>query len=84
MDDVVVGDADWVTVLVTCVPQAGHLNPMLPLISALLRSGRDVVVASGEAVRNDVEAVGARFEPVGKGLDAWFGELAARTRGGSG
>jgi UDP:flavonoid glycosyltransferase YjiC (YdhE family) len=73
-----------VKVLVTCVPQAGHLNPMLPLISALLRAGSDVVVATGEAVHADVEALGARFEPAGQGLDAWFGRLAARTRGAPG
>lgn len=71
-------------VLVTCVPQAGHLNPMLPLIAASVRSGDDVVVASGEAVRGQIEAVGARFVPAGSGMDAWFGQLAARTRGAPG
>lgn len=71
-------------VLVTCVPQAGHLNPMLPLISALVGAGDEVVVASGSAVREPVEKAGARFEPAGNGLDVWFGRLAGRIRGAPG
>lgn len=71
-------------VLVTCVPQAGHLNPMVPLVSALARAGCEVVVATGEAVRERVESLGVGFEPAGQGLDAWFGMLAARTRGAPG
>jgi UDP:flavonoid glycosyltransferase YjiC (YdhE family) len=70
-----------VKVLVTCVPQAGHMNPMVPLISAFIRAGDEVVVATGDALRDQVETLGARFERAGNGLDAWFGQLAARTRG---
>lgn len=65
----------------TCVPQAGHLNPMVPLISAFVQAGDDVIVASGDAVRDQVERVGAQFSRAGGGLDAWFGHLAGRTRG---
>jgi UDP:flavonoid glycosyltransferase YjiC (YdhE family) len=73
-----------VKVLVTCVPQAGHVNPMLPLISAFVRAGDEVVVATGDGLRDQVEQLGARFERAGNGLDAWFGQLADRTRGAPG
>jgi UDP:flavonoid glycosyltransferase YjiC (YdhE family) len=71
-------------VLVTCIPQAGHVNPMVPLISAFVRAGDEVVFATGDAVRGQVEKLGARFESAGHGLDEWFGQLAARTRGAPG
>jgi UDP:flavonoid glycosyltransferase YjiC (YdhE family) len=73
-----------VKVLVTCIPQAGHLTPMMPVVSALAAAGHDVVVASGETVRSQVESAGLRFEAAGHGLDHWFGQLAARTRGAPG
>lgn len=71
----------FVKVLVACVPQTGHLRPMIPLLSSLVAAGHDVVVATGTAVRGEAESTGARFEPAGRGLDLWFGQLAARTRG---
>jgi len=70
-----------VKILVTCIPQAGHLTPLGPLITAFLRAGDDVVVASGDPVCAQVESLGARFEPAGHGMDVWFGRLASRTRG---
>jgi UDP:flavonoid glycosyltransferase YjiC (YdhE family) len=54
---------------------------MLPLISAFVQAGDEVVVATGDAVRDQVERVGARFSRAGGGLDTWFGQLAGRTRG---
>ena len=77
-------DAERVKVLVTCIPQTGHLTPMLPLVDALARRGCEVVVATGEAVRPGVEKLDVRFIRAGRGLEAWFGELAARTRGAPG
>lgn len=68
----------------SCIPQAGHLNPLLPLISAFADAGDEVVVATGEDVRDQVEKLGVTFERAGGGFGAWFPALAARTRGAPG
>jgi UDP:flavonoid glycosyltransferase YjiC (YdhE family) len=70
-----------VKALVCCVPQAGHFNPIVPLIRALVAAGDDVLVAGGTAVQEPTEASGARFELAGSSVDDWFGRLMARTRG---
>jgi UDP:flavonoid glycosyltransferase YjiC (YdhE family) len=70
-----------VKALVCCVPQAGHFNPVLPLIRAMTAAGDDVLVAGGAAVQEQAEAAGARFEPAGTSVEEWFGKLSARTRG---
>jgi UDP:flavonoid glycosyltransferase YjiC (YdhE family) len=57
------------------------VKPLLPLVSSLVCKGADVVVATGDAVRADIEATGARHAPAGAGFAAWFEQLAARTRG---
>jgi UDP:flavonoid glycosyltransferase YjiC (YdhE family) len=41
-------------VLVVCIPLAGHLNPLKPLIGAFVDAGDDVLVASGPDVRGEV------------------------------
>src|SRR4051794_23063704 len=72
-------------VLVCCVPQAGHFNPVLPLIRSLVAGGAtEVVVAGGAALRSPAEAAGARYEPAGNSLDEWFGRLSQRTLGAPG
>lgn len=73
-----------VKVLVTCVPQTGHFSPMAPLVGALVRGGHQVAVATAEAMREPVSRLGATFEPAGHGMEEWFGQLAARTRGAPG
>lgn len=54
---------------------------MVPLVDALVRGGHRVVVATGEALREQALQLGATFESAGHGMDEWFGQLAARTRG---
>jgi UDP:flavonoid glycosyltransferase YjiC (YdhE family) len=68
-------------VLVACVPQTGHVAPLLPLASALRAAGAEVTVATGEDVADQVTAAGLAFHGLGTGLGDWFGTLAARTRG---
>ena len=68
-------------VLVTVVPQAGHVYPLLPLTKALVEQGDDVVLATGPDAMALAADSGARVTPVGKGFDAWWQALSARTRG---
>lgn len=67
-------------VLVVCIPLAGHLNPLLPLIDAFVDAGDEVLVASGPDVRREVVGAGANFAVAGHGFGWWFERLAARTR----
>jgi len=67
-------------VLVVCIPLAGHLNPLKPLIGAFVDAGDEVLVASGPDVRPEVVAAGAEFAPAGHGFGWWFERLGARTR----
>ena len=68
-------------VLVTVVPQAGHVYPLLPLTKALVDQGDDVVLATGPDAMPLAADSGARVTAVGKGFDAWWQALSARTRG---
>lgn len=68
-------------ILTICIPQAGHLNPLLPLLRQFVQDGDEVVVASAEDIRGQVVAAGAEFRTAGQGLPAYFAQLAARTRG---
>lgn len=68
-------------VLVTCVPQAGHLTPVLPLAEAFAAQGDEVVVASGPEAAEPVSRRGLNFRPTGPAFADWFGALAGRTRG---
>jgi len=67
-------------VLTVCIPVAGHLNPLVPLIGAFLDAGDDVLVATGSDVQREVVETGARFAPAGHNLGWWFERLGARTR----
>jgi len=71
-------------VLVTCIPQAGHLTPVLPLAEAFAAQGDEVVVASGPEAAEPVSRRGLPFRQVGPALGDWFGVLAGRTRGAPG
>ena len=65
-------------VLVVATPGSGHVNPMLPLIEALLAQGDEVTVAAGEDPGGAVSRTGAAFRPAGRGEMDWFGDLQAR------
>jgi UDP:flavonoid glycosyltransferase YjiC (YdhE family) len=67
-------------VLVVCIPLAGHLNPLKPLISAFIDAGDEVLVASGADIQREVTTAGAEFAPAGHGFGWWFEQLGARTR----
>lgn len=54
---------------------------MVPLLAACCAAGHEVVVATGEPVRGQVEATGARFVAAGTGMENWFERLRSRTRG---
>jgi hypothetical protein len=70
-----------VRVVVSCVPQTGHLLPLLPLAQAFAAQGDEVVVASGPDAAEAVSSRGLSFRVVGPAFDSWFGALRARTRG---
>jgi UDP:flavonoid glycosyltransferase YjiC (YdhE family) len=68
-------------VLFACIPQAGHLGPLLPLARQLVAEGGEVIVAGGPSIGTAADAAGLPAAVVGPDLDEWFGRLAARTRG---
>lgn len=68
-------------VVFSCVPQTGHVMPLLPLAHAFVAQGDDVIVASGPDVAEIVTSRGLAFRPVGPAFVSWFGALRARTRG---
>ena len=67
-------------VLFTTNPLTGHWVPMLPLVSAAVRAGHEVVVASGPDLVDDVERRGFRAWSVGPDLVTVRSRLAGRTR----
>jgi UDP-N-acetylglucosamine:LPS N-acetylglucosamine transferase len=71
-------------VLVVSVPGSGHLNPLFPLIEALIGGGDQVVVATGADNAETVRRRGASFYQAGGGEMGWFGQLQARIRGAPG
>ena len=68
-------------VVVACIPQTGHLFPLLPLAEALAAQGDDVLVTSGSDAADVVRRRGLTFRETGPPFAQWFGTLAARTRG---
>lgn len=68
-------------VLFACVPQTGHLTPLLPLATQLAAQGAEVIVASGPTLTGTVTGCGLSFSRVCPDFDDWFVALAARTRG---
>lgn len=73
-----------VRILVTCIPQTGHVLPLLPLAQAFAADGHDVLVATGADAADAVQARGLSFRETGPAFGEWFGALAARTRGAPG
>jgi UDP:flavonoid glycosyltransferase YjiC (YdhE family) len=68
-------------VVVSCVPQTGHILPLLPLAQAFAGRGDDVVIASGPDASEAVSSRGLSFRAVGPAFGSWFAALRARTRG---
>ena len=66
------------------VPGAGHVNPLLPLVEALLAGGDRVVVCAGNDPGGAVARSGAEFRTVGHGEMDWFRVLQGRVRGAPG
>lgn len=68
-------------VIVSCVPQTGHVTPLLSLAQAFQAQGDEVIVASGPDAARPATSHGLAFRAVGTGFDSWFGALRVRTRG---
>lgn len=68
-------------VLFTCVPQSGHVTPLLPLAEAFRQRGDEVLLASGPDVADTAATLGLAFRQVGPSFDEWFSGLLQRTRG---
>jgi UDP:flavonoid glycosyltransferase YjiC (YdhE family) len=67
-----------VRILAVATPGSGHVNPMLPLVEALLAQGDEVTVAAGEDVGGAIARTGATFRRAGRGEMDWFADLQAR------
>ena len=65
-------------ILAVATPGAGHVNPMLPLIEALLAQGDDVTLAACEDPGGVVTSTGAAFRVAGRGEMEWIHDLQAR------
>lgn len=70
-----------VQVVVTCIPQTGHITPLLALAEAFQAQGDEVVLASGPDAEPTAAARHIPFRPVAPGYGEWFERLRARTRG---
>ncbi len=57
------------------------MNPLLPLVEALLAGGDRVVVSAGDDPGGVVARSGAEFRIAGHGEMDWFGDLRAHVRG---
>lgn len=68
-------------VLFTCVPQTGHVTPVLPLTEAFRRRGDEVVLASGPDAAEVATRRGLAFRQVGPAYAEWYAALLRRTRG---
>ncbi len=68
-------------VLVSCIPQTGHLFPLLPLAEAFAAQGDEVLVATGTDAAAEVTARGLTFRETGPPFGEWFAAMQARVRG---
>lgn len=71
-------------VLVVSTPGPGHVNPLRPLVQALIGGGDRVAVAAAAGAALLAEEMGATFYPCGNEESVWFDRLRARTRGAPG
>jgi UDP:flavonoid glycosyltransferase YjiC (YdhE family) len=51
------------SILISTMPATGHVNPALPLATALVERDHQVLWHTGDAFRDRVTATGARFAP---------------------
>ena len=68
-------------ILFTCVPQTGHILPLLPLAEAFVAQGDDVLFVTGSDAAAPVTDRGIDFRVGGPSFAEWYARLAARTRG---
>ena len=68
-------------ILAVAVPAVGHVNPLLPLVGALIVQGHDVAFACGEDPGGAIAKIGAEHFPVGHKEMDWFDTFRARVRG---
>ena len=68
-------------VLAVAVPAAGHVNPLLPLVGALVAQGDEVVVAAGDDPGGAIARTGATHVVAGGTELRWIEALRARVRG---
>ncbi len=55
--------------LIGTTPWAGHINPALPIARKLVKRGHEVWWYTGKGFQSKVEQTGARFVPIGTGVD---------------
>jgi MGT family glycosyltransferase len=65
-------------ILIASTPATGHLNPLLAVASILIAEGHEVVGLSGSALRNRVEAIGAKFRPFSGSADFDPADIVSR------
>src|ERR1700738_3684400 len=58
-----------VRILIASTPATGHLNPLLAIGRILIAEGHGVVGLSGNALRERIEGIGAKFRPLPAGAD---------------
>ncbi|MBV8985590.1 MAG: hypothetical protein JO248_14235 [Acidimicrobiia bacterium] len=68
-------------VVFTCIPQTGHITPLMPLAEALVAPGDDVVFASGPDAEGPAVSRGLAFREVTPAFGEWYETLRKRTRG---
>lgn len=68
-------------VVFTCIPQTGHITPLMPLAEAFVAQGDDVVFASGPDAEGPAASRGLAFREVTPAFGEWYETLRKRTRG---
>ena len=56
-------------ILIASTPATGHLNPLLAIGRILIAEGHEVVGLSGNALRERIESIEAKFRPLPAGAD---------------
>ena len=68
-------------VLAVATAGAGHVNPMLPLVEALIARDHETAFACGEDPGGVIAKSGAQYLRVGHNEMAWFDTFRSRVRG---
>ena len=56
-------------ILIASTPATGHLNPLLAIGRSLIAEGHEIVGLSGNALRERIESIGAKFRPLPASAD---------------